>query len=126
MHPLLYEGKGYVLLAPITGELSVGDIPIFQRADGKYVLHRLVKIEGDFCYTRGDNCVGMEQVPRDAMLGVVTEIVQNGKTIRVTDPGYRRYVSLWMRLAPVRIPLYHLRAKLWGAANKLQLGFKRG
>lgn len=120
MQPLLYEGKTYVVIAPITGELSVGDLPLWRRGDGKYVLHRLVKIEGDFCYTRGDNCIGTEKVPREDMLGVVTEICRGGRIIPVTNKGYRRYVSLWLRLSPVRIPLYKLRAKLAGIYHRLR------
>lgn len=125
MHPLLYEGKTYVVISPITGGLSVGDMPLWRRGDGKYVLHRLVKIDGSFCYTRGDNCIGAEKVPMQDMLGVVTEIVRGGKTIHVTDKRYRRYVALWMWLTPVRIPLYQLRAKLGQLRHKARMRLER-
>lgn len=112
MKPLLIEGKSYVVVSPITEPLSVGDIPIFRRFDGKYVLHRLIRMDENYYYTRGDNCIGVEQVPRAELLGVVTEISRKGKKIMLDSRGYRTYVAVWRALTPVRIFFYKVRAKV--------------
>lgn len=110
MEPLLYEGRSYVVLAPLRSPLAVGDLPLFRRADGNYVLHRLVAMDDHWYYTRGDNCLGVERVPRDQMLGVVIEIVRKGRTISLQSRGYRAYVWLWRISTPVRLVFFGWRA----------------
>lgn len=112
MEPLLYERMTYVILQPITGALKPSDLLIYQRPDGVYIIHRLIRQGEDWCYTRGDNCLYGEKVPREWILGVVTQIQRNGKIIRVTDRTYRCYVLAWTILWPVRKLWYFLRAQL--------------
>lgn len=69
MEPLLYERKTYVILQPVTGDLKPGDLPIYQRPDGVYIIHRLIRQGEGWCYTRGDNCLHGEKIPRDWILG---------------------------------------------------------
>ena len=109
MEPLLKEGKTYVVIEPLKEELQIGDLPIYQRPDGIYIIHRLVGKEGDCCLTRGDNCLSCERVPKKYFLGIVTEIQKNGTVIRVTDEGYQRYVRIWQKLWPLRRQVYRLR-----------------
>ena len=110
MQPLLYENKTHVLIEPLNRDLKVGELPVFLRSDGKYVLHRVIRVDDDFYYTRGDNCIGMEKVPKERMLGVVTEIYRNGRYIKMTDRSYCLYVSIWQATAPLRIFYFRLRA----------------
>lgn len=112
MEPLLYERKTYVILQPVTGDLKPGDLPIYQRPDGVYIIHRLIRQGEGWCYTRGDNCLHGEKIPRHWILGVVTQIQRNGKIIRVTDRGYRCYVRVWSLLWPLRKLWYLLRIRL--------------
>lgn len=110
MEPLLYEGKTHVILKPVSGELSVGELPIYKREDGVFIIHRIIGVDAAHYYTRGDNCVTCEKIPKEWMFGVVTEIFRNGKHIRVTDRGYRFYVKIWNFLYPLRKLRYHLQA----------------
>lgn len=110
MEPLLYAHKTYVILEPIREELKKGDLPIYQRPDGVYVIHRLIEVGNAWCYTRGDNCLQGEKIPREWILGIVTEIQRNGKIIHVTDMKYRYYVKIWGMLWPIRKMWYRLRA----------------
>lgn len=102
MEPLLYEARTHVLIAPLRGELSVGELPIFKRQDGVFIIHRIIGKDEGFYYTRGDNCLYGEKVPKDAVLGVVVEIFRKGKHIPMTDKRYLRYVKLWNFLYPLR------------------------
>ena len=111
MEPLLHDKRKknatHVLIVPITGICQVGDMPLALLPDGRYILHRIIRIDKKqdkvIYVTRGDNCVGCEYVPQEAVYGVVREIYyKNDKTVKVTDKKYQRYVKVWMRLYPIR------------------------
>lgn len=119
MQPLLFQGKTQVVLVPLSGPLKRGDLPLYQRPSGQYVLHRIVRAENGVYYTRGDNRYGAERVEPDWVLGVTTEVLRDGRTIRVSDFGYRCYVAVWLASYPVRYvvkqpkrTLYHLKKAL--------------
>lgn len=110
MEPLLHDKRKknatHVLIVPVTGVCRVGDMPLALLPDGRYILHRIIRVdkkqEKVFYVTRGDNCVGCEYVPQEAVVGVVTEIYYKHKTVKVTDKNYQRYVKVWMGLFPLR------------------------
>lgn len=112
MRPLLKEGKTYVIVQPIADDLTVGQLPLFAVSKGVYMIHRIIGVEDNAYYTRGDNCISTEKVPKKKVLGVVTEICRGKKTVAVTDRSYRIYVKLWQAIAPLRILLYRLRATI--------------
>lgn len=109
MRPLLYQGKTHVILEPLSRELHPGELPIYLRPDGVYVIHRLIRIEENCYYTRGDNCMHGEKIPKDWVIGVVTEIYRKGKNIPVTSRGYRIYVAVWNAIFPLRWVYYFAR-----------------
>ena len=111
MEPLLHDKRKknatHVLIVPITGICQVGDMPLALLPDGRYILHRIIRIDKKqdkvIYVTRGDNCVGCEYVPQQAVYGVVREIYyKNDKTVKVTDKKYQRYVKVWIQLYPIR------------------------
>ncbi len=59
MLPLIVEGKDSVILAR-PSLLCVGDIVLYKRENGQYVLHRIVKIKGDNLFLCGDNQTDIE------------------------------------------------------------------
>ena len=104
MMPLLKEGRDLFTVRRIhDGERpKVEDVVLFRRkgADGemKYVLHRMIRDHGETFDFLGDNRVNEEKkVPREDILGIMTEYVRKGKTYKVTDRAFRRY-SLRIRL----------------------------
>ena len=102
MQPLLYEGKTVAVIMPLSGPLKRGDVPLYQRANGELVLHRVIHVRNGDYAIRGDNCYDLEPVCPEQLLGVMTEVVRNGKTIHVTDFGYRCYWKIWLFSYPVR------------------------
>ena len=133
MEPLLHDKRKknatHVLIVPITGICQVGDMPLALLPDGRYILHRIIRIDKKqdkvIYVTRGDNCVGCEYVPQEAVYGVVREIYyKNDKTVKVTDKKYQRYVKLWMRLYPIRKFFMRCNGLLVRVYRKLLLMFK--
>lgn len=55
MEPFLIHERDMVLLSPTHSGIKKGDIVLFRRKDGQYILHRIYKIKGDDVYSVGDN-----------------------------------------------------------------------
>lgn len=112
MRPLLYQGRTHVVVEQVVGVLRPNDLPIYRRGDGKYVLHRIISVGEGCYYIRGDNCIGMEIVPQQQVIGVVTRIYRNGKYLEMNDQNYLRYVSVWNAIYPLRSLWLRLRGVL--------------
>ncbi len=111
MLPLMREGKTQVVIEPVDRDLIVGEMPIYMRKDGTYVLHRIVGMDEKNYHIRGDNCVALEIVPKTDVLGVVTELRLNGRLVHPTDLLYRLYVRLLMATEWPRLHVLRLRAR---------------
>ena len=110
MEPLLHDKRKrnatHVLILPVRGICKIGDMPLVFMNDGRYILHRIVRVDEKdgkiFYQTRGDNCIGSEYVSQESVLGVVSEIYYKNKTVKVTDKNYNQYVKIWMSTYPLR------------------------
>lgn len=101
MQPMLYNGRDFVTLVAMKEKLKKHDLPFFRLDDGKFVLHRVIKVYNDGTYKcRGDNRWDSEDNIRpDQIIGVVKSFVRNGKKIDVDKSvGYRIYVRTWVLL----------------------------
>lgn len=101
MMPMLYHRKDRVRLEPVQ-ELKKGDLILYLRHSGAYVLHRILKVKGDQLICCGDNQFRTELIDKDQVLAVVAAFTRKGKQFTVQDRGYRRYVALWVGLHPLR------------------------
>lgn len=77
--------------------IRVGDI-VLARFGGKYVMHRVVAVEGNSVTLMGDgNLQGVEQGDMSEVCGTVVEIVSPKGRHRKPTKG-----KLWRRLLPIR------------------------
>lgn len=106
MEPLLFHRNTRVVIQKAEGILKRGDLPVYRRPSGQFVMHRVIRVKDGCYYTRGDNRCGAERVPVDWVLGVVTEIYRKKRHIYVTDRSYRVYVAVWNMIYPLRYVLY--------------------
>lgn len=106
MLPLLREGHDLFTVTKKGSErCRVGDVVLFRR-NGRYILHRVVKVRADSYDCLGDNSVNKEYGVKDSdILGVMESYTRNGKKHPVTAPAYRLYSAVWVRLSPVRITI---------------------
>jgi hypothetical protein len=115
MLPMLRQGVDTVELSGIQGGLKKYDIPLYQRENGQFVLHRIVKTGKSFT-CMGDNQFQPEYpVEPEQMIAVVTAFTRNGRRIEVTNPGYRFYCRFWCFTRPVR----HLLRRCWRGVKRL-------
>ncbi|MDE5787207.1 MAG: S24/S26 family peptidase [Bacteroidaceae bacterium] len=102
MRPFLEHLRDRVVLdAPHV--LEVGDAVLAEIAPGHYVLHRIIRIEGDRLTLMGDgNVKGTERCRRQDVAGVVTHYLRPTRTLSASDAGLKRCIRLWRSLLPVR------------------------
>lgn len=111
MLPMLRQGIDSVVLSPLPDKLKKYDLPLYQRDDGKFILHRIVSV-GEHYTCIGDNQFELEPGVRyDQMIGLVTGFYRGEKFHSVREPGYQIYC----RLRHYSRPLRHLwrRGKGW-------------
>lgn len=116
MHPMLRHRRDAVRLSPVCAPCKKGDIILYRRHNGQYVLHRIVKA-GQVLTCCGDNQCQAEQVENDQIIAVVSGFTRGDRTYSVTHAGYRCYRAVWTALYPIRRPLIALRRAL-GRARK--------
>ena len=106
MWPMLRNRHDVMMVVPAARELRRYDVALYHRGE-KYVLHRVVGhyengSEKGYVIC-GDNCVTLEYVPCDDVLGVLSGFYRDGHRIDCeTSRGYHVYSKLWVALFPVR------------------------
>ena len=102
MMPMLRQGIDSVVLSPVPERLKKYDLPLYQRDDGTYILHRIIRA-GDTCTCMGDNQFVPEPgLHHDQMIAVVTAFYRGERKHTVSEPGYQIYCRLWHYSRPVR------------------------
>lgn len=96
MLPFIRGGKDNVRLQK-KQDVAVGDIILVRLPGPRYVLHRLIRKEGDRLTLMGDgNISGTESCREEDVLGTVVAI-ERGRRVIVPGNGF-----WWKRLHPVR------------------------
>ncbi|MCQ2209030.1 MAG: S24/S26 family peptidase [Paludibacteraceae bacterium] len=97
MLPLIRQGRDKVIIVPKPeGRLKKYDVPLYRRDNGKYVLHRVMRVRTNDYVICGDNRWRCETGIGDQhIIGVLSGVIRKGKTIKTTDNWYRWYVRLW-------------------------------
>ncbi len=112
MLPMIRQNIDTVVLAPLPGKLKKYDLPLYQRDNGQYVLHRIVKA-GDTYTCIGDNQYEYEYgVRHDQMIGLVTGFYRGEEYISVNRLSYRTYRCLWHRSRWLRPRCRALKSRL--------------
>ena len=122
MFPMLCSRRDSVILKKAE-KLHKYDIPLYQRENGNYVLHRIVKIENDCYHIAGDNEIKIEYpVKEEQIIAVVIGFYRKGKYYSVNNIFYKTYARLWCLLLPYRykiLPvLLRIRSKTGGRSAK--------
>lgn len=102
MMPMLYGLRDSVCLQPVGKPLQKGDVILYRRDNGAYVLHRILKVRGESLTLCGDNQCRTEAVRQTQVLAVVTAFTRKGKQWTVQQKAYRRYVAFWVAMHPLR------------------------
>lgn len=103
MLPLLRQQKDLFTITKKQGRCRKYDVALYKRSDGAYVLHRIVKVLPDGYVFLGDNCINKEyDIKEEAVLGVMTSFVRDGKEYAADGGRYLVYAKVWYLLYPIR------------------------
>ena len=112
MMPLLKHHRDVVVILPPEGELKKYDVALYPMGESDYILHRVIAVRDDCYVIRGDNTYVREYVPKDKVIGVLSEYTRAGKHHTCQDFSFRLYSRLWCAIYPLRLIYRNARIKL--------------
>ena len=97
MNPLLYEGVNKVYVERPSTRLKKGDVALYKRDNGEYILHRVMKVLNESYVFCGDNHFTLEYGVTDAhILGVMKGYYKKLKYVDVNKSlKYKLYKLFW-------------------------------
>ena len=122
MFPLIRMDRDYVTIHPLNGMPEVGDIVLFDDPPrGRYVLHRVWKIDNDHILTWGDNCFQPDGwLPLEAIWGKAVMIERGKRQIRPDPKKGLLLAKIWhpvgkayRRNLPRVQKIWHRIKRLW-------------
>lgn len=103
MLPFIIGGKESVILQKPT-ELKEGEVVLAWTTDNHYVIHRIIRINGEKVELMGDgNLRGREYCARSDVKALVTHVVDADEHVHYIYTWWRRLSArLWFWLRPIR------------------------
>ena len=124
MMPLLRERRDVMVIDRPTARLKKYDVPLYKK-NGRYVLHRIIKVRENDYVIVGDHCTTLEYGITDAdIIGVLTEVIRDGKPVNLSGFTYKLYYHLWCDLFPIRVLILRIKA-LARAVKRAILGKRK-
>lgn len=103
MMPLLKPHRDIVWLERCgDGDIKKGAILLFERRNGKPVLHRVIKIRNNELTMNGDAQSQSEKIDKKQVVACVKKIERNGKIIDIGNKRLKAWDGLWRVTRPVR------------------------
>ena len=113
MMPLLRQKRDVIEIKKKEPERSSKyDVVLYKRGN-RYILHRILKVLPDGYIIAGDHNTFLEKdVTDDMILGVMTRVIRNGKSITPDNFWYKAYVHLWCDVYPVRMLILKIKFRI--------------
>lgn len=105
MRLFLEHDRDKVILTPVNRELHVRDVVLAEVSPQCYVLHRIIRIEGDTITLMGDgNVKGTETCHTQDVIALAIAFYRKGRTTpdRVESWKWRTYSRIWLAIKPFR------------------------
>lgn len=114
MRPFLEDRRDKALLRKPTA-ITVGDVVLAEISPKRYVLHRIISINGDNITLRGDGNLNTEHCRRENIHGIAEGFYRKGrnKLDSTSSRKWKVYSMIWTRLFPIRRYLLYAYRKLW-------------
>lgn len=119
MLPMVTPHRDRVWLVPCPEQLRCGDVILYRRDNGQYVLHRIVRLSQPMICC-GDNQWKAEAVRPDQAIALVTAFDRDGKHYTTHAWTYRLYVLMMTRLFFMRRAYIAVRRRLGRIRRYLQ------
>ena len=119
MYPLIRQYRDLLVIEKPKFPCKKYDIVLFKRGD-KYILHRIIEVGNKSYSISGDNCISIEHnVKESQIIGVLKEIVRDGKKIPIDSKKYKISINLICKIFILRYFLLAARRIKWKIKGKL-------
>lgn len=127
MLPMLKNRRDTIFVLPKTERLQPLDVALYKRGDA-YILHRVLQQTDEGYIIRGDNCYSDENVPENAVIGVLSEFFRKGKHYTCTDKKYLKYVHRRLKTYKLRRAFVHFKLACKNVVKKIlrAFGWRKG
>ncbi len=103
MTPFLVHQRDTVYLSKANCPLKRGDMVLYQRDNGRYILHRILRVDGDFYTMLGDAQIHPEPgIRKDQVRAVVTAVRRKEKLLQKGSFWWEFFEKIWIRIVPLR------------------------
>lgn len=115
MTPFLVHGRDTVYLSKVKAPLKKGDMILYRRDNGTYILHRICSVDGETYTLVGDAQTRLEPgVRRDQVLATVRAVCRKGKILRSGCFWWDFFERVWIRVIPLRPAVMAVFSRLAG------------
>ena len=103
MTPFLLHGRDTVYLSRLERQPKRGDMLLYRRDSGAYILHRVVRVENGVCTMVGDAQTLLEPgIRRDQIIAIVTAADRKGKRQKPGCFWWEFFEKVWLGMIPLR------------------------
>ena len=103
MSPFLIHGRDTIYLSRLTRPVKRGDVLLYQRDRGAYILHRVYKIESDSFTMVGDAQTELEPGIRpEQVIAIMSSAERKGKKQAPGSFWWEFFEKVWIRMVPLR------------------------
>ena len=103
MSPFLIHGRDTIYLSRLTRPVKRGDVLLYQRYSGAYILHRVYKIESDSFTMVGDAQTELEPGIRpEQVIAIMSSAERKGKKQAPGSFWWEFFEKIWIRMVPLR------------------------
>ncbi len=111
MTPFLVNERDSIVFSKPGRALRRGDIVFFQRINGQFICHRIIRAAHDGYYITGDCQIELEgPIQKEQIFGLITKVRRKGKWIGPGDFCWEFFARVWVWMIPFRRPLMRLYA----------------
>lgn len=103
MSPFLIHGRDTVYLSRLERPVRRGDMLLYQRRNGSYVLHRVYAVKPEGFTMVGDAQTVLEKgIEPDQVIAIVTQVVRKNTIITPECFWWKFFERVWIRMIPFR------------------------
>ena len=103
MAPFLVHGRDTVYLSRLTAPAKKGDVVLYRRDNGAYILHRVYKKEKDSYTMVGDAQTQLEAGIRDdQIVAIMTSALRKGKMQKPGTFWWEFFEKVWINMISLR------------------------
>lgn len=106
MAPFLYHGRDVIYFSRPVRPPKRGDMVFYQRKNGQYVMHRLIRVSKSGCFFLGDN----QTIPEGPLLhecifAIVTRVKRKNRMLDSKSFWWFFFSHIWISIIPLRHPM---------------------